>query len=55
VRERSSASASAHLPHVHACAWQPIEPPAPPTERDILRELLIERGLDAPRPLWMRD
>ena len=41
-------------PHTHRCAWQPIEPPQPLSDRDLLREEIVERGLDS-LPLWMRD
>jgi transcriptional regulator with XRE-family HTH domain len=37
-------------PHNHRCLWLPIKPPPPPDERDILRERLVELGLDTPFP-----
>jgi transcriptional regulator with XRE-family HTH domain len=41
-------------PHEHRCAWQPIGPPPPLTEREKYRELFVELGIDS-LPRWRID
>ncbi|HUG48145.1 MAG TPA: helix-turn-helix domain-containing protein [Candidatus Limnocylindria bacterium] len=42
-------------PHRHGCAWERIEPPAPLTRSEEIREALIQLGIDSPYDGWRGD